>query len=164
MICITSAWRNHSNTFHPKLQLTASRLPVLTTKNSPQGVTLFLEHSLCFLQTVHFHGDLTVVALRPLDLACVSLGGDGFVEPGAVLRLAGCQNDGDGEGGAMWVRGNLDVRGELHIRDSWAKKGGGSLGWSFFCSVDICGLSCEDAGKDDWLDSKLPKGFELRLN
>eukprot|EP00434_Breviolum_minutum_P041342 symbB.v1.2.036777.t2/scaffold5271.1/size29093/1 len=93
------------------------------------GVTLFLEHHLWFTETVHFHGKFRVVALWPLDEACVVLG-HGIVEPDAVLRLAGCQNANDvgyADGGAIYVSGNLDVRGELHIRDSWANQTGGAI-------------------------------------
>eukprot|EP00434_Breviolum_minutum_P038114 symbB.v1.2.033799.t1/scaffold4250.1/size42417/4 len=91
-------------------------------------VTLILEHHLLFDKTVHFHGDLAVVALRPLGDSCVQVGGHGVVEPGAVLRFVGCQNANDyGWGGSMYVRGNLAVRGELHIRDSWAVERGGAI-------------------------------------
>eukprot|EP00434_Breviolum_minutum_P009923 symbB.v1.2.008745.t2/scaffold544.1/size189386/2 len=92
------------------------------------GVTLFLKHNIGFHDTVHFHGDLAVVAVRrPLRDPCVFLGCDAFVEPGAVLRLAGCQNANDRHGppgGAMYVYDSLDVRGQLHVRDSNAREGG----------------------------------------
>ena len=70
-----------------------------------------------------------MVALRPpLDRPCVILRGDGVVGPDAVLRLAGCENGGWGDGGAMYEGGNLDVHGGVHIRDSSTYRNGGSLG------------------------------------
>ena len=72
-----------------------------------------------------------MVAVRLLDGPCVTLREDGVVGPDAVLRFAGCENGGgwgSEHGGAMYVDGNLDVRGEVHIRDSRAYKNGGSLG------------------------------------
>ena len=164
MICTTSntsTWQHHSSTFHPKHQSRLrSRVHVCPSwqQKFPGGVTLFLEKSLRFYDTVHFHGNLAVVALRPLDAPCVKMG-QGFVEPDAVLRLKGCQNNGWNEkGGAMLVRGNLDVRGELHIRDSRAAEKGGSLGWSFFFAAWTSAAVMRRCRKR-WLDSKLPKGL-----
>eukprot|EP00434_Breviolum_minutum_P041344 symbB.v1.2.036779.t1/scaffold5271.1/size29093/3 len=95
------------------------------------GVTLFLEHSLFFSETVHFHGDLAVVALRrPLKASCVVLQGDGFVEPGAVLRLAGCQNDGSGRGGAMLVtitNASAEKGGAIYVEKGSFTQLGGNL-------------------------------------
>lgn len=73
-----------------------------------------------------------VAVRRPLNGSCIDLFEDGVVEPDTVLRFAGCENGGgssSAQGGAMYVGGNLDVRGGfVHIRDSRAYESGGSLG------------------------------------
>ena len=64
----------------------------------------------------------------------------------------------------LWRRhvlfGDLDVRGDLHIRNSWASENGGSLGWSFVVFLQrghprFVRRRC----RERWLDSKLPKGL-----
>ena len=160
MIRITSTWQHHTtsqqhfSSLAPMLEVTAHVCPSWQ-QNSPQGVTLFLEKSLDFHDTVHFHGDLAVVALRPLDFACVGLGGeDAFVEPGAVLLFVGCQNNGLGRPPCACMETSTSVGsstfatpGPSLVEDPWAE-----VFVAFFLVwIIICDLS--------FVISKLPKGL-----
>ena len=94
------------------------------------GATMFLEVPLHFKESVDFHGNLSVIAVRvPLDGPCIHLEKDGVVQPGAALRFVNCHRK-RGErtyGGAMEVDGNLFIHGDLHMRNCSATFGG-SLG------------------------------------
>ena len=95
------------------------------------GATLFLEAPLHFKESVEFHGNLSVIAVRqPLKGPCVYLRKDGIVQPGAALRFANCHNQ-KGSGGAMEVDGNLFIHGDVHIRNCSAAVVGGSLDWNW---------------------------------
>ena len=120
-----------------------------------RGATLFLEAPLHFNESVEFHGNLSVIAVRqPLGGPCVCVEKDLVVTPGAELRVVNCRNlpktpetyDSDygygygygdggitevvGQGGGMQVHGNLFIHGDLHIRNCIAVHGG-SLGWNW---------------------------------
>ena len=89
-----------------------------------RGAMLFLEAPLHFNESVEFHGNLSVIAVRqPLDGPCVRLEKDGIVRPGAALRFANCHRR-KGSGGAMLVLGNFFIHGDVHIRNCSASRGG----------------------------------------
>ena len=122
--------------WRPPFQSHSNYLPTLTTGHEPvtfRGATLFLEAPLHFNESVEFHGNLSVIAVRvPLDGPCFHLEKDGVVKPGAELRLANCRRKSYERtfGGAMEVDGNLLIHGDLHIRKCSAGRGG-PLCWSW---------------------------------
>ena len=89
------------------------------------GATLLLEVPLRFKESVEFHGNLTVIAVRrPLHGPCFHLEKDFVVQPGAALRVNGCHIRSEFQGGAMLVHGNLFIHGDVHIRNCSAFYGG----------------------------------------
>ena len=98
---------------------------------------LLLSAPLNFSKTARFKGKLSVKGLGSLEGPCFFFLKDAFIQSSAEIRFADCHNvakDGDdAKGGAIHVRGDLTVTGNLNIHNSSARLGG-SLGLKYLWS------------------------------
>eukprot|EP00434_Breviolum_minutum_P039262 symbB.v1.2.034861.t1/scaffold4577.1/size37779/2 len=95
---------------------------------SSNGATLLLSAPLLFSKTARFEGKLSVKGLGSLEGPCFWFREDAFIQSSAEMHFADCHNvakDSYAFGGAICVRGNLTVTGNLSIHNCSATHGGG---------------------------------------
>ena len=103
-----------------------------------RGATLLLSVPLLFSKTARFEGKLFVKALGSLEGPCFAFKEDAFIQSSAEMHFGDCHNVAKSEagstGGAIHVRGNLTVTGNLSIHNCSARLGG-SLGLKYLWPV-----------------------------
>eukprot|EP00434_Breviolum_minutum_P034219 symbB.v1.2.030278.t1/scaffold3394.1/size57798/1 len=123
--CSDGTLELESGTYEVTQQL---EIPERCNVNS-NGAMLLLSAPLNFSKTARFKGKLSVKGLGSLEGPCFFFLKDAFIQSSAEIRFADCHNvakDGDdAKGGAIHVRGDLTVTGNLNIHNSSARLGGG---------------------------------------